>query len=735
MEPHRIALKSPHKTTVPEEASRRATITNDTTTPAESVQTHPSEIHSNRSILPDTHVEAEDVPDKNISDLCDQLARSFNNEAGPGLRTLIDAGGRLSGNSGGVEGSKQSQRGGAGNFEPLLGNFQAGDRTKFRRHENTSYIPSDGTTSQIATESLPSDLNSIKKGAVVQFRGKDINDEWYECEVINRAGRANGKYPHAWNIKRDDLLENIDFQRDVGEFRVINQDQQNATPTTETLGEDIIDLCETYTATHDREVLLAKEKELQNWKSEQVYVEVPNDGQPTMSTTWVIKPKIVDGKYTLKARLCARGFEEDQFFRTDSPTCSREGVRITLATIASNGWNLKSMDVKTAFLQGNRIQRTVHLKPPKEANTKNLWLLQKCVYGLSDASRQWYLRVKEEMTNLGGNMNKLDNGLFTFSFDGQLCGIVTCFVDDMIYGGTNRFEHFITESLKSAFLIGTESNVSFNYVGLKVHQNENRSITVDQRSYISSIQKLDVDPKAKSETLLTKDESTKFRGLVGKLNWACGMTCPEISFEVCWASTVVKSPTVRDAHRLNKVVNYLKGANNVLHFPCLDRNTVQITTYSDASFNNLPNGGSQGGHLVFIVDANGNSCPISWSSTRIKRVVRSSLAAETLSLADSISTGTFVNDLLKDIFPEAARKSIKAISDSKSIYDNVSTSHRVSDKGLTVDMNFIREKIDGGVIHLEWVDGNYQLSDVLTKKNASPAALKRVLNHGFIKPF
>ena len=103
-------------------------------------------------------------------------------------------------------------------------------------------------------------------------------------------------------------------------------------------------------------------------------------------------------------------------------------------------------------------------------------------------------------------------------------------------------------------------------------------------------------------------------------------------------------------------------------------------------------------------------------------------------LADSISTGTFVTELLKDIFPMSATRPIKAISDSKSIYDNVSTSHRVSDKGLTVDMNFIRERIDGGNVCLEWVEGNDQLSDVLTKKNASPVALKKVLAQGFIKP-
>ena len=78
----------------------------------------------------------------------------------------------------------------------------------------------------------------------------------------------------------------------------------------------------------------------------------------------------------MKARLCARGFEEEQFFRTDSPTCSREGIRITLAAIACNGWKLKSLDIKTAFLQGKPMEREVYLKPTKEANSENLWLLK-----------------------------------------------------------------------------------------------------------------------------------------------------------------------------------------------------------------------------------------------------------------------------------------------------------------------------------------------------------------------
>ena len=53
-----------------------------------------------------------------------------------------------------------------------------------------------------------------------------------------------------------------------------------------------------------------------------MYEEVDNLGQNFISVRWVITPKLIDGKWISKARLVARGFEEDSSkFRSDSPTC------------------------------------------------------------------------------------------------------------------------------------------------------------------------------------------------------------------------------------------------------------------------------------------------------------------------------------------------------------------------------------------------------------------------------
>ena len=61
-----------------------------------------------------------------------------------------------------------------------------------------------------------------------------------------------------------------------------------------------------------------------------------------------------------------------------------------LALIAQKKWKLNAIDIKTSFLQGDKINREIYVTPPNEANTTNVWQLKKCIYGLEDASRKWY---------------------------------------------------------------------------------------------------------------------------------------------------------------------------------------------------------------------------------------------------------------------------------------------------------------------------------------------------------
>ena len=85
-----------------------------------------------------------------------------------------------------------------------------------------------------------------------------------------------------------------------------------------------------------------------------------------------------NGEEGWKARLVVRGFEEKKIEgRTEAPTCSGEGLKICLSVIKREGWKVKSIDVKTAHLQGENIEITIVVKPPREAKIEKLWMLRK----------------------------------------------------------------------------------------------------------------------------------------------------------------------------------------------------------------------------------------------------------------------------------------------------------------------------------------------------------------------
>ena len=55
----------------------------------------------------------------------------------------------------------------------------------------------------------------------------------------------------------------------------------------------------------------------------------------------------------VRAGLVARGFDEDSSnLRTNSPTCTRQSMCLVFLTAASNKWEIKSLDIKAAFLHG-----------------------------------------------------------------------------------------------------------------------------------------------------------------------------------------------------------------------------------------------------------------------------------------------------------------------------------------------------------------------------------------------
>ena len=90
------------------------------------------------------------------------------------------------------------------------------------------------------------------------------------------------------------------------------------------------------------------------------------------------------------------------------------------AIIASNHWKIRTLDIKAAFIQGQKVDREIYLNLQLKLGDK-LWKLQAIVYGLSDAARVWYLCAEEELIKVKAVMSKFDKAVFFWKVDMANC--------------------------------------------------------------------------------------------------------------------------------------------------------------------------------------------------------------------------------------------------------------------------------------------------------------------------
>ena len=81
----------------------------------------------------------------------------------------------------------------------------------------------------------------------------------------------------------------------------------------------------------------------------------------------------------------------------------------------------------------------------------------------------------------------------------------------------------------------------------------------------------------------------------------------------------------------------------------IDTNNWTIIVFSDASLNNLPNGGTQAGHIIFLRQPMTFPCLLGWKSQKLRRIVRNTICGETIACVDSVDAAYLCQCVLKEI--------------------------------------------------------------------------------------
>lgn len=116
-----------------------------------------------------------------------------------------------------------------------------------------------------------------------------------------------------------------------------------------------------------------------------------------VSCCWVFKIK-ADGHY--RARLVSKGFTQVpgvDFTDSYGPVVTDIGLRVLLTIVIKvPTYIARKMDVDTAFLNGD-LEEEMYMEIPPGYNAPpgTCLRLKKCIYGLIQASRQWYKKFIE----------------------------------------------------------------------------------------------------------------------------------------------------------------------------------------------------------------------------------------------------------------------------------------------------------------------------------------------------
>ena len=158
------------------------------------------------------------------------------------------------------------------------------------------------------------------------------------------------------------------------------------------------------------------------------------------------------------------------------------GVNLVFLLAASKKWVLQAGDVSTAFLSGVNDFRALYLRPPKEGlegvHQNDLLEMRKGVYGLCNAPRLWWRRLREVLLELGFVEMRMMQCVFMYwasDHQGnrkQLMGVLAVHVDDLIICGSVVFESVLAR-LKEKLTFGKWYVREFDYLGRHVKQLSN----------------------------------------------------------------------------------------------------------------------------------------------------------------------------------------------------------------------------------------------------------------------
>ena len=471
----------------------------------------------------------------------------------------------------------------------------------------------------------------------------------------------------------------------------------------------------------------------------------------------------------LKARWIIAGHRDQRAgdFETEAPTASLLGHNLLCFFATQWNWAMSFADVSAAFLQGdllpperrvfvqcprnypNFVRQYLRQQVPDNCRT-DLFRLRKAGFGLAESPRLWYKKFKRDIESIGGKEWRLMPGVFSFFQHGEVYAMLAVHVDDVRLIVNKKKEEELKRQLNGLFSFGDWKAPSewTRFCGRFERQFDNGVVQLQMNDYAHRIAEPPVRRAGQGEASLMPNEKKWVGTICGQLNWMARQCRADLTFGV---SRVQQLAGVNDPAALVELKILVERAKEAtiinfrkLHCPV---EKALVIGASDASFASMPRGRSQGGYVIMIANPDileGEAAVnvVSYHSGLLKRVVRSSLAAEISQAASTMDEADFVRAVMAESMHQDFQLShwLSWVSkwrqilvlDSRTGYDLLNGSSLGEDRRLAIDIAAMKQALeeDGASRMVRWVPGEELPADDLTKLKGNQRLLK-VMKSGY----
>ena len=307
----------------------------------------------------------------------------------------------------------------------------------------------------------------------------------------------------------------------------------------------------------------------------------------------------------------------------------------------------------------------------------------------------------------------------------------------------------VLTKLRAKLPFGDYRAYIIRYTGIEIRQNPATfEIDIGQEAYIDALECVQTKPLGVASAPLP--DKSLLRTCAGQLAWVTSSTRPDQAFLASYLQGVQDKGLVSHVHLYNKGIREMKEHKVCLRFP----STVPVEDWrliciSDAGWATRENGDSQGGYLLLLAESKmlkrerARCWLVDWSSKKMKRMVRSSVAAETLAGQNGLDATELFQALLEETLHGIAPKQFREMTpkheaalviDSKGFYDAIARSccsQAVSvERRLQIDYAIAKETMLKQNITGFWVNNLRMAADCLTKLKGETKLLYEILEGG-----